>query len=580
MAEENRQLLGNQTESEPEDEIKPHSPPPPYLDPRTGARDIQYKKLPTVIYILEKTGLLSFKPLLSHKSLILVLTFICYTSYHLSRKPFSVVKVVLCPQCANCSFSSDTGWAPFNQSSQHGNTLLGVVDYSWLFAYAISMFISGQIADRVNLRYFLFMGMTGSAISVALLGVAYFANIHALWYFIVVQVFGGIMQSTGWPGTVAVMSHWFGKHNRGLIMGIWNSHTSVGNILGTIIPSFWADCDGEPSPWGWSFIVPAAIMLAAGVLMFLMLVVDPRHVGLPPPRHTTNQPVESSPPPDPVAREVYGRLHPELDVDNEFDKKKRQQEQDLLSDDSGSIQVPVVRKSHLKPKSKPINILRAICIPGVIEYSLALFFDKLVSYTFLYWLPFYVKNKLTYLSGPESDWLSTLFDVGGIIGGIAAGLVSDLLQARAITCVTMLILAIPSLFFLEAYADEQFGFFIVMLILSGIFVNGPYSMITTAVSSDLGTHESLKNNQNAKATVTAIIDGTGSLGAAVGPLIVGWLTSEYDWMAAFYVLMGSCLISALFLSRLLYRDIKSIYLRCESRYRRAMQPTRRYGSTS
>lgn len=42
-----------------------------------------------------------------------------------------------------------------------------------------------------------------------------------------------------------------------------------------------------------------------------------------------------------------------------------------------------------------------------------------------------------------------------------------------------------------------------------------------------GTHESLKNNQNAKATVTAIIDGTGSLGAAVGPLIVGWLTSEY-----------------------------------------------------
>ncbi len=76
-------------------------------------------------------------------------------------------------------------------------------------------------------------------------------------------------------------------HSRGLIMGIWNSHTSVGNILGTIIPSFWADCDGEPSPWGWSFIVPAAIMLAAGVLMFLMLVVDPRHVGLPPPRHTT-----------------------------------------------------------------------------------------------------------------------------------------------------------------------------------------------------------------------------------------------------------------------------------------------------
>ena len=39
-----------------------------------------------------------------------------------------------------------------------------------------------------------------------------------------------------------------------------------------------------------------------------------------------------------------------------------------------------------------------------------------------------------------------------------------------------------------------------------------------------GTHKSIKNNQNAKATVTAIIDGTGSIGAALGPLLVGWLS--------------------------------------------------------
>ena len=31
-------------------------------------------------------------------------------------------------------------------------------------------------------------------------------------------------------------------------------------------------------------------------------------------------------------------------------------------------------------------------------------------------------------------------------------------------------------------------------------------------------------SQNAKATVTAIIDGTGSLGAAVGPLLIGVIT--------------------------------------------------------
>ena len=38
---------------------------------------------------------------------------------------------------------------------------------------------------------------------------------------------------------------------------------------------------------------------------------------------------------------------------------------------------------------------------------------------------------------------------------------------------------------LEAFANNSIGFFIAMLIISGMFVNGPYSMITTAVSSDL-----------------------------------------------------------------------------------------------
>ena len=41
------------------------------------------------------------------------------------------------------------------------------------------------------------------------------------------------------------MGNWFGKRYRGLILGIWNSHTSVGNILGTAVPSIWAQI-GQP----------------------------------------------------------------------------------------------------------------------------------------------------------------------------------------------------------------------------------------------------------------------------------------------------------------------------------------------
>lgn len=59
----------------------------------------------------------------------------------------------------------------------------------------------------------------------------------------------------------------------------------------------------------------------------------------------------------------------------------------------------------------------------------------------------------------------------------------------------------------------------------GFFVNGPYALITTAVSADLGTHEVLKGNSKALSTVTAIIDGTGSIGL--------YLKNKPSWTAAF-----------------------------------------------
>ena len=62
------------------------------------------------------------------RGFILLLTFVIYTCYHASRKPLSVVKSVLHPNCseltppANVS-ANDTNWCawkPFGKSSQRG----------------------------------------------------------------------------------------------------------------------------------------------------------------------------------------------------------------------------------------------------------------------------------------------------------------------------------------------------------------------------------------------------------------------------------------------------------------------------
>ena len=48
------------------------------------------------------------------------------------------------------------------------------------------------------------------------------------------QIAAGLFQSTGWPSVVSIVANWSGKGKRGLIMGIWNANTSVGNIVGTV----------------------------------------------------------------------------------------------------------------------------------------------------------------------------------------------------------------------------------------------------------------------------------------------------------------------------------------------------------
>lgn len=44
-------------------------------------------------------------------------------------------------------------------------------------------------------------------------------------------------------------------------------------------------------------------------------------------------------------------------------------------------------------------------------------------------------------------------------------------------------------------------------------------MISSAISADLGRQEALRGSQEALATVTGIVDGTGSIGAAAGQVI-------------------------------------------------------------
>ena len=81
-----------------------------------------------------------------------------------------------------------------------------------------------------------------------------------------------------------------------------------------------------------------------------------------------------------------------------------------------------------------------------------------------------------------------------------------------------LALTIPSLYLYrlitEGLGASSIWVHVVLMLFLGGLVNGPYALITTAVSADLGQHDSLKGSKALMATVAGIIDGTGSVGAA------------------------------------------------------------------
>lgn len=79
------------------------------------------------------------------------------------------------------------------------------------------------------------------------------------------------------------------------------------------------------------------------------------------------------------------------------------------------------------------------------KYSLCYACLKMINYSFLFWLPFYLSNAFGWKE-EVADEISIWYDVGGIIGGIIGGFVSDLIKKRSIVIFVLLTFAIPSLF--------------------------------------------------------------------------------------------------------------------------------------
>ena len=106
---------------------------------------------------------------------VFFLTFTSYALFHVVRKTLSYVKSSITgewtPSTVITSFPGDA-WSRRSLFQDHDSAeaFLGILNATFLFVYAVGLYFSGMVADRLDLRIFLSAGMILSAVAIFIFG--------------------------------------------------------------------------------------------------------------------------------------------------------------------------------------------------------------------------------------------------------------------------------------------------------------------------------------------------------------------------------------------------------------------------
>ena len=153
----------------------------------------------------------------------------------------------------------------------------------------------------------------------------------------------------------------------------------------------------------------------------------------------------------------------------------------------------------------------------------------------LLWLPTYAKDELDYSNG-DAALIAISNDIGTIFGSVILGKLSDFTYKKRSPVAFFGLIIGGILFVIIVIISEPSKYVIYILIfLVGFVVGGVFNIVAATAAADLAKGDNLKGNDKALATVSGILDGSGSLGAAFGSLIIGEIR-EHSWDGVFIFL--------------------------------------------
>jgi len=160
---------------------------------------------------------------------------------------------------------------------------------------------------------------------------------------------------------LVILTNWFPRTGRGLLLGCWACDTSVGDLIGTNIYKVFSK---DPYEWNRSFYIVAGIVFLMGFINFFLLIQEPREVGI-----------------------VFKTEEPAVAIVEEETHALEQEDLTILPRPSSHEGAPVEFKV-----TKKMNFLQSLTMPGIIAFSVSFFLIKLTQYGIYYWYPTYLQE--------------------------------------------------------------------------------------------------------------------------------------------------------------------------------------------
>jgi OPA family sugar phosphate sensor protein UhpC-like MFS transporter len=332
---------------------------------------------------------------------------------------------------------------------------------AYLAAYAVGQFSSAYFGRKLGPKMLLMAGIAVSVICNFVFGIS-----NGFWTVMLFLALNGLAQGTGWPGCIGSLAFWFRREQRGSVLGVWSTSYNLGSFISTAFAAYMLGRAG----WRWSYFAASIVLLVIWGIVVIFHPNRPEDVGLPP-------------------------------IEEETAEEK-----------TASAAAAETKGLGWTPDTV-INVLTM----GVIYFSI-----KFLRYALWSWAPFFLRQNFG-LAGDQAGYVSTVFELCGFFGVIAAGFVSDRLfhGRRALLSFLMLAMMTMSFVMMATLGAKNVVFFTVSMGLAGFMLFGPDSMLSGVGAIDVGS-------KRGALAAAGIINGMGSIGPIFEEEMIGFMYKAFN----------------------------------------------------